>query len=166
GGRNFLPPAAPPPSLISCCSDPERCPPRGCLGRPMAAHDPFDVTRWEVTDEPPTASPRLRRLRLPRRRPGRFLKGPIPWDWLSRAMALRGRALQVALRLWFQSGVSRSRTVLFCQERAAADGIPTTTARRAVRELERAGLVRVVRRPGRGLDVTLLDAPDEAEDSA
>jgi hypothetical protein len=53
------------------------------------------------------------------------------------------------------------RTVLFCLTRAAAEGIPTTTARRAVRELERAGLVAICRKPGRGLEVTLLDAPDE-----
>jgi hypothetical protein len=33
-------------------------------------------------------------------------------------------------------------------------------ARRALRELERVGLVSVQRQPGHGLEVTLLDAPD------
>jgi hypothetical protein len=35
-------------------------------------------------------------------------------------------------------------------------------ARRGLRDLERAGLVTVQRRPGRGLEVTLLQAPGEA----
>jgi hypothetical protein len=35
-------------------------------------------------------------------------------------------------------------------------------ARRALRSLEDAGLVTVLRKPGRGLEVTLLEAPREA----
>jgi hypothetical protein len=49
-------------------------------------------------------------------------------------------------------------TVLFCLSRAAAEGIPITSARRGIRHLEQAGLIAVVRCPGRGLEVTLLDA--------
>ena len=73
-------------------------------------------------------------------------------------MRLPGKALAVGLMLWLQRGMSGRRTVLFCLARAAADGIPTTTARRAIRELERAGLVSIKRKPGRGLEVTILDA--------
>jgi hypothetical protein len=93
------------------------------------------------------------------RRPGKFLKGPVPWDWLARAMALPGKALHVGLMLWLHSGMANRRTVHFCLARAEAEGIPTRTARRAVRALERAGLVSVVQRPGRGLEVTILDPP-------
>jgi hypothetical protein len=73
-------------------------------------------------------------------------------------MALPGKALAVGLMLWLRRGMTGRRTVTFCLTRAAADGVPTTTARRAMRELEQAGLVAVARRPGRGLEVTLLNA--------
>jgi hypothetical protein len=125
------------------------------------ANDPFDPDRWQ-TNGVPVQAPVLprKKKRTPRpRRPDRFLKGPIAWPWLLRAMALPGKALAVGLMLWLQSGITCRRTVLFCLTRAAADGIPIATARRAVQSLERAGLVAVRRKPGRGLEVTILEAP-------
>jgi hypothetical protein len=74
-------------------------------------------------------------------------------------MVLPGKALAVGLMLWLQRGLTGRRTVHFCLAGAAANGIPTTTARRAIRHLERDGLVTITRKPGRGLAVTLLDAP-------
>ncbi len=82
------------------------------------------------------------------------------------AMKLPGKALAVGLMLWLERGMKDRRTVLFCLNRAAADGIPTTTARRAVRELERAGLVAIHRKPGRGLEVTILEVPAGEDDSS
>jgi hypothetical protein len=122
----------------------------------MRNADTFDPDRWEMTSDPlPPSAPKKRRPWS--RRSGRFLKGPVPWHWLVRAMTLPGKALAVGLMLWLQRGLTGRRTVLFCLARAAADGIPTTTARRAIRELERVGLVAIRRKPGRGLDVTILD---------
>jgi hypothetical protein len=74
-------------------------------------------------------------------------------------MVLPGKALAVGLMLWREAGCQRQRTVYFSLTRAAADGIPTTTARRAVRQLERAGLVTIRRQPGHGLQVTILGGP-------
>jgi hypothetical protein len=74
-------------------------------------------------------------------------------------MDLPGKALAVGLILWRQRGITGKQTVLFCLTRAAADGIAATTARRAVRDLEKAGLVAIRRWPGRGLEVTLLPVP-------
>jgi hypothetical protein len=74
-------------------------------------------------------------------------------------MLLPGKALAVGLMLWKEAGCERKNTVHFCLARAAADGIPTTTARQAIRRLEAAGLVAIVRKPGRGLEVTILDVP-------
>jgi hypothetical protein len=76
-------------------------------------------------------------------------------------MRLPGKALALGLMLWLQCGITGSRTVVFCLTRTAADGVPVTTARRAIRRLEEAGLVAVCRKPGRGLEVTLLDCPAE-----
>ena len=81
---------------------------------------------------------------------------PVSWPWLLKAMALPGKALHVGLMLWREAGCANTLTVRFCLTRAAAQGIPVKTARRAVQALERAGLVAVRRMPGRGLEVTLL----------
>jgi hypothetical protein len=118
--------------------------------------DAFAPERWELTTEPsPGSATTKRRPRL--RQTERFLRGPVPWPWLRRAMRLPGKALAVGLILWLQGGITGRRTVTFCLARAEANGIPVTTARRAIRELERDGLVLIIRRPGHGLDVTLLD---------
>jgi hypothetical protein len=122
----------------------------------MPVADDFDPSRWESADGLPTATGARR---VDRRRAVRFLKGPVPWPWLQRAMALPGKALAVGLMLWKEAGCEGKRTVHFCLARAAADGVPLTTARRAMRRLEAAGLVVVRRKPGSGLDVTLLDPP-------
>jgi hypothetical protein len=77
-------------------------------------------------------------------------------------MSLPGKALAVGLILWLRRGMTSRRTVTFCLARAPSDGIPTTTAGRAMRTLERAGLVTICRKPGCGLEVILLDPPAAA----
>jgi hypothetical protein len=121
---------------------------------PLPGTDPFDPDRWATDAGPaPPADPKPRRLARTRK-PNRFLKGPVPWPWLVRAMRLPGKALAVGLMLWWQAGCCGQRTVYFSLTRAAANGIPTT-ARRGLRQLEGAGLVTARRRPGHGLEVTL-----------
>ena len=52
------------------------------------------------------------RKKPPRHRVGeKFLKGPIPYAWLSRASELQGKTLHVGLAIWFLAGVTNSRTV-------------------------------------------------------
>jgi hypothetical protein len=125
----------------------------------MPNADAFDPGRWELQDCP-TSLPRRREPKARRSgQQGKFLKGPISWTWLRRAMRLPGKSLGIGLMLWRESGCVKDRTVRFCLARAAGEGIPTTTARRAIRELERAGLVTILRKPGRGLEVTILVDP-------
>jgi hypothetical protein len=101
--------------------------------------------------------------RPPRHRPGgQFLKGPIPLAWLAAAGRLPHRALHVGILLWFEAGCRKARTVTFCLARGETMGLGMDTARRALRELERAGLVTIQRRPGRGLGVTLNDVCNAA----
>ena len=128
----------------------------------------------ETSTDPPPDPDRLRlavsptgrvrpSTRRPRHRQGeRFLKGPIPWPRLDRAGRLRGKALAVALVLWQKAGATGRRTVPFNQAGAAELGLGPESARRGVRRLESAGLVSGRRRPGRGLDVTLLAADEPA----
>src|SRR5262249_12599366 len=107
------------------------------------------------------AAPEVRKQRTPSRNAARFLKGPIPWDWLDRAMRLGGKALAMGLMLWLESGLQKKRTFRFCLSRVGRGGERRHTARRAIRCLETAGLIAVVRRPGSGLDVTILDATED-----
>jgi hypothetical protein len=101
--------------------------------------------------------------RPPRHRQGeRFLKGPIPWSWLSRAGRLPGKALHVALLLWQEAGRRRGRTVRFRLSAAAELGIHRDTAKRGLRALAAAGLVVVRYLPGRALEVTIKEAPGGA----
>jgi hypothetical protein len=105
-----------------------------------------------------TAPPKPPR-RPPRHRPGeRFLKGPIPWPWLERSMTLPGKALHVGLILWREAGWRRNRTVRFCLHGNLPAGLTLWAARRGLRALETAGLVRIFRKPGHGLEVSLMEA--------
>jgi hypothetical protein len=41
----------------------------------------------------------------------KFLRGPIPWDWLSGASRLPGKALQVGLVIWHLGGLKNAMTI-------------------------------------------------------
>jgi DNA-binding transcriptional ArsR family regulator len=89
---------------------------------------------------------------------GRFLKGPIPWSWIAAAAALPSRALLVGLCLWRLVGAMKNDTFSFGNSDLRALGIDRATKSRALRALERAGLIKVARQPGRFPKVTLLGA--------
>jgi hypothetical protein len=123
--------------------------------------DPFDVQSLRLPQAGLAALQSRTPVRPPRHRRGeKFLKGPIPWVWLERAFGLRGKALQVALLLWFEAGCRKSRTVRLCLSGHLPTGLNRQSARRGLRALAGAGLVRIAHAPGQGLEVTLLDAPD------
>ena len=123
----------------------------------MSHPDPFDPEYLRLSDEPISVDPSPR---PPRHRPGQwFLRGPVPWPWLEQAARLPGRALALSLCLWRQANRRRSRIVSLSLRRAGL-GLNTSAARRALKTLEAACLVSVLRRPGRGLEITILDAPE------
>ena len=116
--------------------------------------NPFDPARMAV------GWAGLKSRPIPRHGPlDTFLKGPIPWPWLATAARLPGKVLQVSLVLWKLAGCRNNRTVPFRLAHGAEVGVPRKSARQALRRLEAACLVVVCRRPGRALEVTLLDAP-------
>jgi hypothetical protein len=91
---------------------------------------------------------------LPRHTAGElFLKGPIPWSWLLKTMVLPGRALHVALVLWFRAGLAGNGVVSVNLSRLPVD---RSAASRGLAALEAAGLIAVRRRPGRKPLVTIL----------
>jgi len=116
-----------------------------------------NADRLRLTNAPPL-KPRPP-SRPPRPKRGdRFLKGPIPWNWLCNALSLRGRAGAVGVALWFRAGIARSRTVSISYRDLEEMGVNRYAARRGLRALEAAGLVSIERRPGRAPEVTILDA--------
>ena len=92
---------------------------------------------------------------VPRHRQGeRFLKGPIPWAWLARAMALPGKAVHVGIAVWMAAGIARNGLIAVNLSRLP---IGRSAASRGLAALERAGLVSVQRTAGRKPLVTVLE---------
>src|SRR6266567_8121172 len=78
----------------------------------------------------------------PRPRAGdRFLKGPVPMNWLERAAQQPGKALHVGIILWFFAGLKRSAEVRLSLSRLSAFGLDRHAASRGLRSLEAVGLV-------------------------
>ena len=87
---------------------------------------------------------------------GLFLCGPIPLDWLGRAAAVPGRALHVGLAIWFRVGCEKSDTVRLTRKNLDRFKVGRHAGYRGLLALEKAGLVKVVRHPGRCPVVTLI----------
>jgi hypothetical protein len=87
---------------------------------------------------------------------GAFLSGPVPWALLVRAGRLPHKAQSVLLRLCFLAGCRKSRCVPFRLGEMAEQGVGEQSARRSLGALERAGLIRVDRPPGKKMMVTLV----------
>jgi hypothetical protein len=90
------------------------------------------------------------------RRGQRFLRGPIPWDWLSVAAPLPGKALQVGLAAWHLAGLKRDMTVELSRRPLESLGVTRQAAYRGLKALENAGLIKAARRSGRKTRVTIL----------
>jgi hypothetical protein len=124
------------------------------------APDPFDLEQMRLPASDLQALLSRSKTKPPRHRPGEpFLRGPIPWRWLTLAARLRGSALHVGLTLWRESGIRKNRTLPFCLSHLAPMGLGVQAARRGLRALELARLVTVERSIGCGLKVTLQELP-------
>ena len=107
----------------------------------------------------------LEQIRIPtpnshipqQRRQGKFLKGPIPLDWLQCAGQLSGKALHVGIVLWFLSGVQKSLEVKFSYSLATEFGLKRHSAYRALKALEQRGLIKIWRGIGKSPIVRLRD---------
>ena len=83
----------------------------------------------------------------PKHRQGeRFLKGPIPLDWLAKAGQQKGHALHVSIALWHEAGVQKNAIVKVPSKLTAEMGAGRHAKYSGLEALERAGLVRVIER--------------------
>jgi hypothetical protein len=87
----------------------------------------------------------------------RFLKGPIPFNWLAKAARQPGKALHVAIAIWFFAGVTRSRSVALSSRLMFSLGSSRFSTYRGLKALEEVGLVTVIRHRGRNPRVTIQD---------
>lgn len=97
------------------------------------------------------------RLDLPRHDAlGKFIKGPIPLEWMRTASRCGVRAEAVAILLWYAAGWQRSNPVKLTPSILAELRVHPKTARRILLKMESAGLVAVVSKRGASPMVTLL----------
>jgi hypothetical protein len=97
--------------------------------------------------------------RVPRHKVGqKFLKGPVPLDWLGVAAKQPGKAIHVAIGIWVWAGIKNSRQVAFSMSWLQRTfGVNRCSGYRGLTALEKVGLVSVSRHRGRKPLVTLLD---------
>ena len=88
--------------------------------------------------------------------------GPIPLGGLSVAAGLPGKALHVALALWYQAGLTKARTVKASRGLLKRFGVERKAGYSSLGRLEEAGLISVTRHVGRCPRVTILDNRGEA----
>jgi len=93
----------------------------------------------------------------------KFLKGPVPLWWIQAAGMLPGKALHVAIELWYRSGLCKSKVVHFSYQSVQQFGVKRHAAYRALRSLADAGLVVVHRGPGRCPIVTIFEGDESAK---
>jgi hypothetical protein len=112
----------------------------------VAAGDPIE-TRAEKLEE--VEAPTVGKL-------DRFLKGPVPWNWLVRASKLPGTALILGLCLWRLKGATRSNSVWLGNSELQPFGIDRAAKSRGLAALEKAGLIAINRNAARRPIVTIL----------
>ena len=87
----------------------------------------------------------------------RFLKGPIPLNWLTVATQLPGKTLAVAIVIWFKAGLTNKATVRVTRKLLGTFGVSRHAGYHALNRLDDAGLISVERGVGKSPVVTLKD---------
>jgi len=84
-------------------------------------------------------------------------RGPVDWPWLSEAARLPGCALHVALAFHYQNGFKRTGSVRLSPSVWRSWVLSAFSVYRAVKQLEEAGLISVVRMKGGGPMITVCE---------
>lgn len=91
---------------------------------------------------------------------GRFLRGPIPLEWLMKASQQSGQALHVAIAIWFLTGVKNTNSVQLSNKLLNEFGVNRYSKRRALKQLANAKLISVEQGRGKSPVVTVLECSD------
>jgi hypothetical protein len=101
-------------------------------------------------------------LKIPRHQGNeKFLKGPIPLNWISQAIRLSGSVWPVATAIWYLVGLTNSPTIKLTKATLDLFGISRYSKYRALEALETAGLIRVIANMGKNPLITVLEVPLE-----
>ena len=96
---------------------------------------------------------------LPKPGPGdKFIRGPIPLDWILTAVPCGRKSLNVAMAVWYLAGFKRQNQIKLTATTLAMFDTTPQTARRILVQFELAGLVTVDRKRGRSPIVTIHPA--------
>ena len=103
------------------------------------------------------ASGKPESLPLPKHGPGeRFIRGPIPMEWLKRVVGCGRRAEAVALLLWYVAGYQRRNPVKLTRQILSELSVTPRAAKKILQKLADRGLIRVEFHRGRSPVVTLV----------
>jgi hypothetical protein len=96
---------------------------------------------------------------------GKFIKGPLPISWLSKAAKLGGKALNLSLALFFIHGIQPDRWIVLSSAVVEPFNCGVRqTLHKTLQQLETAGLVIVTRKKGACPRVQLvLEVPTKQE---
>ena len=89
----------------------------------------------------------------------RFLRGPIPLEWLGVAASLPGKTINVALALWWRRGMAQGKPFKLTRAALTALNVERDAERKGIARLEQAGLIHVERKPGQRPLISILDLP-------
>ena len=98
----------------------------------------------------------LQRGRQPSPIRDKFIAGPIAVSWVCQASHLGVTALLVGLALWHLKGLRRTNSFIISNLMLAEWGVQPDAKSRALRKLEKAGLVSIERRGKRSPLVSLV----------
>jgi DNA-binding transcriptional ArsR family regulator len=87
---------------------------------------------------------------------GAFLAGPIDVQWLCQARKLGVTALWAGLALWYLRGLRKSDKFVVSNLMMASWSVEPDAKRRALRKLQKAGLIEIESRERRSPVVTLI----------
>lgn len=122
--------------------------------------DNIDINQFKWNGKESFPVP-VKRVGPPKHNKGeKFLKGPIPMNWIEKASQQSGHALHVGMALWHLSGLNKSAKVKLSGSVLRRMGVDRYAGYRGLQKLEEAGLVEVDRHKGRNPIVTILDASD------
>lgn len=114
----------------------------------------FSLESLRVKEQPSTTIPPS--PIKPKSKHQLFIKGPIPYIWLSKANALGGSTGVIANGLWFYVGLKKSRRFKIDHQLDKLSGVSRQTRQSALIKLERAGLIRLTNKAGNYPTVEIL----------
>lgn len=87
----------------------------------------------------------------------RYIKGPIPFDWMAKAASISKSAAKTALVLWFLRGLTRERRFRLVPARCREFGLDEKAKARGLKSLQEAGLIEVTANRGAAPFVEILE---------